>query len=100
MRSIDFAPLSRSTIGFDRMMQLFEDATRLGDGESPEQFEKLLDAITDLVQSVRMDGSFAYVNRAWRETLGYPETAGKYLRVRRDVHKFTHHNRYGNYGIR
>jgi molecular chaperone IbpA len=31
MRNFDFAPLSRSTIGFDRMMQLFEDATRLVD---------------------------------------------------------------------
>src|ERR1043166_9417867 len=43
----------------------------LGDGESPEHIERLLDSITDLVQSVRPDGSFAYVNRAWRETLGY-----------------------------
>src|SRR5260221_8089578 len=38
MRNFDFAPLSRSTIGFDRMMQLFEDATRLvddGEGSYP-----------------------------------------------------------------
>jgi molecular chaperone IbpA len=44
MRNFDFAPLSRSTIGFDRMMQLFEDATRLvEDGESsypPYNIEK------------------------------------------------------------
>jgi molecular chaperone IbpA len=44
MRNFDFAPLSRSTIGFDRMMQLFEDATRLvDDGESsypPYNIEK------------------------------------------------------------
>jgi molecular chaperone IbpA len=46
MRSVDFAPLSRSTIGFDRMMQLFEDATRVGDVESsypPYNIEKLED---------------------------------------------------------
>jgi len=47
MRSFDFAPLSRSTIGFDRMMQLFEDATRLVDeGENsypPYNIEKLSD---------------------------------------------------------
>jgi molecular chaperone IbpA len=47
MRNFDFAPLSRSTIGFDRMMQLFEDATRLvEDGESsypPYNIEKLGD---------------------------------------------------------
>ncbi len=38
MRNFDFAPLSRSTIGFDRMMQLFEDASRLvddGEGSYP-----------------------------------------------------------------
>jgi molecular chaperone IbpA len=47
MRNLDFAPLSRSTIGFDRMMQLFEDATRLvEDGESsypPYNIEKVGD---------------------------------------------------------
>jgi molecular chaperone IbpA len=47
MRNFDFAPLSRSTIGFDRMMQLFEDATRLvEDGESsypPYNIEKVGD---------------------------------------------------------
>jgi len=46
MRSFDFAPLSRSTIGFDRMMQLFDDATRLDEGESsypPYNIEKLGD---------------------------------------------------------
>src|SRR3954454_15822979 len=46
MRNLDFAPLSRSTIGFDRMLQLFEDATRLGEPESaypPYNIEKLGD---------------------------------------------------------
>jgi molecular chaperone IbpA len=46
MRNLDFTPLSRSTIGFDRMLQLFEDATRLGDVESsypPYNIEKLSD---------------------------------------------------------
>jgi molecular chaperone IbpA len=44
MRSVDFAPLSRSTIGFDRMLQLFEDASRLGQPETsypPYNIEKL-----------------------------------------------------------
>jgi molecular chaperone IbpA len=44
LRNFDFAPLSRSTIGFDRMMRLFDDATRLvDDGESsypPYNIEK------------------------------------------------------------
>ncbi len=44
MRSFDLTPLSRSTIGFDRMMQLFEDAVRFDSGESsypPYNIEKL-----------------------------------------------------------
>jgi molecular chaperone IbpA len=44
LRNFDFAPLSRSTIGFDRMMRLFDDATRMVDnGESsypPYNIEK------------------------------------------------------------
>ena len=44
LRNFDFAPLSRSTIGFDRTMRLFDDATRMVDnGESsypPYNIEK------------------------------------------------------------
>src|SRR5260221_2632023 len=44
LRNFDFAPLSRSTIGFDRMIRLFDDATRMVDnGESsylPYNIEK------------------------------------------------------------
>lgn len=31
--------------------------------------------------------------------LGYPVSERKYLRVRRDIESFTHHNRYGNKGL-
>jgi hypothetical protein len=31
--------------------------------------------------------------------LGYPTGASKYLRVRRDIEDFTHHNQYGKKGI-
>ncbi len=31
--------------------------------------------------------------------LGYPSSTGKYLRVRREVQDFTHHNRFGSKGI-
>src|SRR5262245_31356965 len=34
---------------------------------------EFLDSLNDLVQSVAPDGSFIYVNRVWRETLGYDE---------------------------
>src|ERR1700682_5339213 len=47
MRNFDFAPLSRSTIGFDRMMQLFEDSARLVDNADssypPYNIEKVGD---------------------------------------------------------
>ncbi len=39
--------------------------------ESEAQFHDLLENAGDLIQSVKPDGSFIYVNRAWRETLGY-----------------------------
>ncbi|MDB5411624.1 MAG: molecular chaperone Hsp20 [Rhodospirillales bacterium] len=46
MRSFDLSPLSRSTIGFDRMMNLFENAARLGEDATqptypPYDIEKL-----------------------------------------------------------
>jgi nitroreductase len=30
--------------------------------------------------------------------LGYPASTSKYLRVRRDIEDFTHHNKFGNKG--
>lgn len=39
--------------------------------ESRERYRDLLHSANDLVQSVAPDGSILYVNRAWRETLGY-----------------------------
>ena len=41
--------------------------------ESEERYRDLLENATDLIQSVTPEGSFIYVNRAWRETLGYRE---------------------------
>jgi len=38
---------------------------------SEETYRDLLENANDLIQSVAPDGSFVYVNRAWRETLGY-----------------------------
>lgn len=39
--------------------------------QDPDFWRDLIENINDLVQSVRPDGSFRYVNRAWCETLGY-----------------------------
>ncbi|WP_298036241.1 PAS domain S-box protein [uncultured Desulfuromonas sp.] len=41
--------------------------------ESEERLRDLLDNANDLIQSVAPDGSLLYVNRSWRETLGYSE---------------------------
>ncbi|MFW6359217.1 MAG: PAS domain S-box protein [Chroococcales cyanobacterium] len=43
--------------------------------ESQAQLQDLLDNAHDLIHSVSLkDGRFLYVNRAWRETLGYSES--------------------------
>jgi diguanylate cyclase (GGDEF)-like protein/PAS domain S-box-containing protein len=41
--------------------------------QSEERYRGLFESASDLIQSVAPDGSLIYVNRAWRETLGYSE---------------------------
>ncbi|MEH2128108.1 adenylate/guanylate cyclase domain-containing protein [Nostoc sp.] len=41
--------------------------------ESEERYRDLFENANDLIQSVNPFGRFLYVNRAWRETLGYSE---------------------------
>jgi PAS domain S-box-containing protein len=41
--------------------------------ESEERFRDLFENANDLIQSVGPDGRFLFVNRAWKETLGYAE---------------------------
>ncbi len=38
---------------------------------SDQQLRELFDGVNDLIQSVTPDGRFLFVNRAWRELLGY-----------------------------
>lgn len=42
--------------------------------ENEEQLRDLFDNSNDLIQSVATDGSVLFVNRAWREALGYTES--------------------------
>jgi PAS domain S-box-containing protein len=42
-------------------------------GVSSERYRDLIENASDLIQSVSPDGHFLFVNRAWRETLGYSE---------------------------
>ncbi|HBA89356.1 MAG TPA: histidine kinase [Geobacter sp.] len=41
--------------------------------ESEERCRDILDNANDLIQSVDVNGSFIYVNRAWKSTLGYSD---------------------------
>ncbi|MFN6531443.1 adenylate/guanylate cyclase domain-containing protein [Nostoc sp. ChiSLP03a] len=41
--------------------------------ESEERYRDLFENANDLIQCVNPSGRFLYVNRAWRETLGYSE---------------------------
>jgi len=41
--------------------------------ESEERFRDLFENANDLIQSVDADGRFIYVNRKWKETLGYSD---------------------------
>lgn len=41
--------------------------------ESEERYRDLFENSNDLIQSVTPDGRFLYVNRAWKETLGYSQ---------------------------
>ena len=41
--------------------------------ESEGRFRDLFENVSDLIQSVSPEGRLLYVNRAWRETLGYSE---------------------------
>ncbi len=43
---------------------------------SEERYRDLFENATDLIQSVRVDGRFEYVNRAWCETLGHSDAEG------------------------
>ena len=47
--------------------------------ESEERLRDIFDNTSDLIQSVDPEGRFLYVNRAWRETLGYTEEEAKEL---------------------
>jgi PAS domain S-box-containing protein len=41
--------------------------------EAVERYSDVVDNASDLIHSVTPDGTFLYVNRAWREALGYNE---------------------------
>lgn len=54
--------------------------------EAGSRLSDILDDIGDMIQSVDPAGRFLYVNRAWRETLGYEESDLETLDVFQIVH--------------
>ncbi len=54
--------------------------------ESEFRFRDLLENANDLVQSVAPDGRFLFVNRAWRQSLGYTEEEIGQLNIRDILH--------------
>jgi PAS domain S-box-containing protein len=58
--------------------------------ESEELYRDLLENANDLIHSVTPDGRLLYVNRAWREVLGYSEADIPTLNMCQVVHPGSH----------
>ncbi|HYI24524.1 MAG TPA: ATP-binding protein [Thermomicrobiales bacterium] len=41
--------------------------------ESEQRYQAVIENASDMIQSVRADGSFEFVNKAWRDSLGYDD---------------------------
>ncbi|AFZ04351.1 GAF domain-containing protein [Calothrix sp. PCC 6303] len=50
------------------------------------QLRDLFDNATDLIQSVAADGQIVFVNKAWKQTLGYDDTDLKQLSIFQIIH--------------
>lgn len=55
-----------------RTIELHQSRQKLEASES--RYEELFEGTTNLIQCVDENGSFQYVNKAWRETLGYDDS--------------------------
>ncbi|MFC2154922.1 PAS domain S-box protein [Acidobacteriota bacterium] len=51
-----------------------KEGSKQAGGEDLEQFRDLIDGSIVMVQNIGLDGHFRFVNRTWRETLGYSES--------------------------
>lgn len=58
--------------------------------QSEQEYRDLFENATDLIQSITPEGRFLYVNRAWRETLGYTEAEVDSLTIFDVVHPEYH----------
>jgi len=55
--------------GLNREIDRQREALR----ENEERYRSIIEGSHDMIQSVRLDGSFDFVNRAWLDRLGYSE---------------------------
>ncbi|MFH1538277.1 MAG: PAS domain S-box protein [bacterium] len=69
LEKIQFLEAIAVSIGIAVKKKQAEEALR----ESDERLKDFLDNANELIQSVAPDGSLIFVNRAWREILGYSE---------------------------
>ncbi|MFV2065826.1 MAG: PAS domain S-box protein [Pirellulales bacterium] len=67
-----------------RTLELESLAQRLRESEAT--YRDLLDNANDLIQCVAPDGSFVYVNAAWKQTLGYTDEELKELTLFDVIH--------------
>ena len=66
----------------ERAIKYYAEAIR----ESEEKYRDLFENANDLIQSVTPDGEFIYVNRAWKEALGYDDDELKELNLFDVIH--------------
>ncbi|MEP7218841.1 MAG: PAS domain S-box protein, partial [Bacteroidota bacterium] len=66
---------AEEVIGFQAVARDITDRRRIEQAlrESEDRYRDLFENANDLIQSTSIDGIFLYVNRAWREALGYTE---------------------------
>jgi len=75
-----------NTVGEDLGLWIEQQRAEEALKKSEEKYRDLFENASDLIQSIKPDGSFAYVNRAWRETLGYSEGEIPNLSFRDVIH--------------
>ncbi len=77
--SVELEALRTAASTFAASIQKREAEAALAASE--EKYRDLLENANDLIQSVSPDGHFQYVNRAWRQTLGYSAEEAETLRL-------------------
>jgi PAS domain S-box-containing protein len=54
--------------------------------ESEQRYQAVIENASDMIQSVRPDGTFEFVNRSWRNTMGYTDEDLSHMTVWDTIH--------------